>query len=98
VPDLAHPKIGFSPFSFFSAVEIHKSELFWHILQDLGEYGRFWQIVSMEMRKTCFCPRKQVEIVNARSVDIWDLSMAGCNNFLIPNIFKNFVNLAESAK
>jgi hypothetical protein len=43
-----------SPFYFFSAAEIHKSELFW---QDLGEYGRFCQIVSMEMRKTCFCPR-----------------------------------------
>jgi hypothetical protein len=46
-----------SPFSFFSAAEIHKSELFWHIQQDLREYGRFCQIVGMEMRKTCFCPR-----------------------------------------
>jgi hypothetical protein len=59
----------FSPFSFFSAAEIHKSELFCQILPDC-QYGN---------EKNKFLSkkhRKQVEIVNARSVDIWDLSMA----------------------
>jgi len=66
--DLAHPKIWFSPFSFFSAA---KSELFWHILPDCW-YGNEKNMFLSKKH------RKQVEIVNARSVDIWDLSMADC--------------------
>jgi hypothetical protein len=43
--DLAESASSKNLFFFFSTAKIPKPELFWHILQDLGKYGRIWQIL-----------------------------------------------------
>jgi hypothetical protein len=85
--NLQDPKIWFSSFQLQKYLNLNYSGIFSKIWANMAEYGRFCQITSMQM----FLSKKntkQVEMVNARSVDIWDCCMAdygrlwNSNNFL----------------